>query len=58
LEKTKLGLRKVKKDGVAVIKLEVNEKGCDVRAVEKSRVFHILRRSRIDRKQDLETEKI
>jgi len=29
-----------------------------VRAVEKSRVFLILRRSRIDRKQDLETEEI
>jgi len=29
-----------------------------VRAVEKSMVFLILRRSRIDRKQDLETEEI
>jgi len=29
-----------------------------VRAVEKSRVFLILRRSRIDRKQDLDTEEI
>jgi len=26
---TKLGLRKVKKEGVAVIKLGVNERGCD-----------------------------
>jgi len=25
-----LGLRKVKKEGVAVIKLGVNERGCDV----------------------------
>jgi len=24
-----LGLRKVKKEGVAVIKLEVNDRGCD-----------------------------
>jgi len=29
LETTKLGLRKVKKEGVAVIKLGVNERGCD-----------------------------
>jgi len=49
-------LRKVKKEGDAVIKLGVNERG--VRAVEKSRVFLILQRSRIDRKQDLETDKI
>jgi len=56
---TELRLRKVNKEGVAVIKFEVNEtyeRGCD--AVEKSRVFLIVRRSRIDRKQDLETEEI
>jgi hypothetical protein len=53
-----LGLRKVKKEGVAVIKLGVNERGCDGASSGKWRVFLILRRSRIDRKQDLETEEI
>jgi len=58
LETTELKLRKVKKERVAVIKFGVNEEVAMVRAVEKSRVFLIIRRSRIDRKQDLETEEI
>jgi len=54
-----LRLRKVKKERVAVSKFRVNERGIAmVRTVEKSRVFLILRRSRIDREQDLETEEI
>jgi len=36
LETTELGLRKVKKEGVAVIKFGVNEEVAIVRAVEKS----------------------
>jgi len=59
LEMTELRLRKVKKEGVAVIKFGVNERGCDMlRAVKKSTVFLILRRSRIARKQDLLTKEI
>jgi len=41
-ETTKLRLRKVKKEGVAVIKFGVNERGCDGASCGKSRVFLIL----------------
>jgi len=57
METTELRLRKVKKERVAVIKFGVNERGCDGPSSGKVESV-ILRRSRIDKKQDLETEEI
>jgi len=55
LETTELRVRKVKKERVAVFKLEVNESGYDGAKSGKVESVLILRRSRIDKKQDLET---
>jgi len=47
LETTELGLRKVKKEGVAVIKFGVNERGCDgacsekVGPIDQVKFFHL-----------------
>jgi len=49
---TELELRKVKKEGVAVIKFGVNERGCD--GVRSGKVESVSN-PRIDRKQDLAT---
>jgi len=44
-------LRKVKKEGLAVIKFGVNERGCDGASSGTVERFRILRRSRIDSKK-------
>jgi len=56
LETTEWRLRTVKKEGVTVIKFGVNERWCDGASSEKVESVLILRRSRIDRKYDLETK--
>jgi len=53
-----LGLRKVKKEGVAVIKFGVNEIGCDGASSGKVESVSYPSEIGIDRKQDLKTEEI
>jgi len=58
LKTSKLRMRKIEKERVAVVYLGMNERCSDSFSCSRIEVFLIRRRSRIDRKQALETEEI